>query len=48
MMRANGKIIKSGIADSIFRGMLDGPEDLFSRECMISSISSETAIAKLI
>ena len=50
MIWANGKITKLGIADSIFRGMLDGPEDLFSRECMIYSISSlETwAIVRLI
>ena len=33
-------MIKSGITDNILRGILDGPVDLFSKEFMISSISS--------
>ena len=37
---AKCKIITLGITDSIFRGMLEVPEDLFSKECMKSSISS--------
>ena len=40
MIWAKGIIIKSGITDNIFRGILDGPVDLFSKELMMSNISS--------
>ena len=40
MIYAKGMIIKSGINDNNFRGILDGPGDLFSNEFIISSISS--------
>ena len=39
MIWAKGIIIKSGITDNIFRGMLDGPVDLFSKEMMMPKIS---------
>ena len=29
MIQASGNIIESGITDNIFKGMLDGPVDLF-------------------
>ena len=34
------RIIKSGIIDNIFRGMLEDPEYLFFKEWMITIISS--------
>ena len=33
-------MIKSGIRCNNFRGMLDGPVDLFAKEFIISNISS--------
>ena len=40
IMYARGMIIKSGINGNSFRGILVGPVDLFSRELIMSSISS--------
>ena len=39
-MYARGMIIKSGINDNNFIGMLDGPVDLFSCELIMPSIFS--------
>ena len=38
IMYARGMIIKSGINDNKFRGILDGPVDLFSSELIMSNI----------
>ena len=40
MIYAKGNIIKSGITDSSLRGILYGPVELFSKEFIMSRISS--------
>ena len=40
LMRDKGNIIRSGITDNSFRGILEGSVDLFSSEFIISIISS--------
>ena len=40
LMCAKANIIRSGITDNSFRGILEGPVDLFSREFIILSITS--------